>query len=806
MRPLNLKLTNFIGIRKGLKRDSIELDFSGLTGLVALAGVNGNGKTTVLDNMHPYRLMPFRAAGYSPRQFSYYEETYGDAKKDLLWEHNGVTYRSEINIKGTNKTKKTEAFLYTQTPDGWIPVAIEDGTRSDGKTDTYDACVNALLGSPDMFFTAAFAAQGRKGLSDYAPGDIKLLLSELLGLDHLLALSKQADEAAKHQAAKLEGMQTRLREHTQALADLAAAELANGIASAQLETATADRVDARNATSVAAQALAEANARASTRDDLLRRRSTVQQQIKAVDVEIENLNRTREDELNRLRGEYAAKGLIADEQTLSAQSLTLDDRIKSLRIRIAAAPDPVAAAETLDRLTREVADLIDKGAAAETARDADASAVSSQSRLTERLTGLTRTETSQLAQIEALRTRGALVDRVPCVGTEMNSGCELLKNAHASKSEAAALESALETTRASLTEAKNELAAVKIRVEAHLKAAGEATQLKASLVERDKQLAEARKVNERASAVAQLEVSANEAQADLDRNESALAEKRTQISELRADVMRRVDSCKADSESALQTRREYRLSLAEELAGIPADAGGAEDLSAAQRAMNDADAALTDADRRISAAQSAVASTAERIKQTSSKVTAGDEAARMAATISEDIAHWKMLGKALGRDGIVALSIDDAGPAISNFANELLIACYGPRFSLRFDTQAESKTGVMKETFDIRVFDAETDDDCSVTKTSGGERIWINEALTRAIALFKAGQFGRPYQALFSDEADGALDPDRKQNFMRMKRRVLDIGGYDVEFFISHTQELRDMADHVIDLGALRAA
>jgi exonuclease SbcC len=86
---------------------------------------------------------------------------------------------------------------------------------------------------------------------------------------------------------------------------------------------------------------------------------------------------------------------------------------------------------------------------------------------------------------------------------------------------------------------------------------------------------------------------------------------------------------------------------------------------------------------------------------------------------------------------------------------------------------------------------------------SGGERIVINEALTRAIALYLARASGRHYEALFCDEVDGALDSERKRMFMQMKREVLRLGGYAREFFVSQTPELTQMADVVIDLVAL---
>ena len=99
--------------------------------------------------------------------------------------------------------------------------------------------------------------------------------------------------------------------------------------------------------------------------------------------------------------------------------------------------------------------------------------------------------------------------------------------------------------------------------------------------------------------------------------------------------------------------------------------------------------------------------------------------------------------------------------------------------------------------------DAESGESKSVGLMSGGERVWINECLIRAVALYLAQHTGRRYGALFSDEADGPLDPERKRMFMAMKREVLRLGSYRQEFFVSQTPELTAMADAVIDLEAM---
>ncbi|MBX9794561.1 MAG: AAA family ATPase, partial [Burkholderiaceae bacterium] len=76
MQVLSLNLKGFRGIRDGLRRDALTLDFEALTGdaaLVAIVGGNGRGKTTLMDNMHPYLTMPSRATAAGPGGFAYYD-------------------------------------------------------------------------------------------------------------------------------------------------------------------------------------------------------------------------------------------------------------------------------------------------------------------------------------------------------------------------------------------------------------------------------------------------------------------------------------------------------------------------------------------------------------------------------------------------------------------------------------------------------------------------------------------------------------------------------------------------------------
>jgi exonuclease SbcC len=167
--------------------------------------------------------------------------------------------------------------------------------------------------------------------------------------------------------------------------------------------------------------------------------------------------------------------------------------------------------------------------------------------------------------------------------------------------------------------------------------------------------------------------------------------------------------------------------------------------------------------------------------------------------LSDEISHWTTLEKAFGDNGIVALTIDDAGPQISSLANQLL-QVFGGRFTVRIDTQASKASGKgEKEVFQITIIDGETNETKNILKLSGGERVWCEAALTKAICLYNSLSSGRRFDTLFVDEADGPLDSQKKVEFWQMKKKVLELGGYRSEITITQTPGLMSLADAVIE-------
>lgn len=47
------------------------------------------------------------------------------------------------------------------------------------------------------------------------------------------------------------------------------------------------------------------------------------------------------------------------------------------------------------------------------------------------------------------------------------------------------------------------------------------------------------------------------------------------------------------------------------------------------------------------------------------------------AKVQSELGDWALFAKCMSNDGLIALAIDDAGPALAGLANDLLLASYG---------------------------------------------------------------------------------------------------------------------------------
>lgn len=804
MTPLKLRLKGFIGIRDGMGRDELTLDLESVKGaLVAITGPNGTGKTTILDNLHPYRIMPSRASSYSVNAFSYWGQVHsGEAMKELVWSHAGVEYKSILILRSTGKTQKSEAYLQVWNESNWQPYSA-GMLLSDGKNGTYDTCIENILGTPELYFTAAFSAQGRKLLSGYTNAEIKSLLSSLLGLGHIEDLAVSANEKRLTAERKLQGIRDGGAEYECVQGKLTINDLSLVGLRANQDDFYAKRKTQRETEYRANETLATARSQEAQAAQSEQRAVGLRQQIAALNAqEATDLTEARATRDNAATALVNARKRHEDELTRLQQQLRNQEQESAGQARLVARIAEVNKAITdLAQFEKDLTALDQSLIACETEGERFKDAPAKVSELKGHVHGLAIEAKGLDTQLEALNRRSALVDRVPCAGTELQNTCELLADARTAKAQIADLEEQRTKKIAARAIVESSLVAAEVQADRHAELQAGWRDIKTA---RSKLLTAMDPIR----SVAAMKASVDQAEASLARIGETIIATKAAITQADAAAASEIQDLEAASKAAagkpLAVQDRYKAQrdpIEKDLASLPTAASATTAVADAEKALKDAQANLDDIEKALDATKAQIA----KLEAEKAQLDAlAEKAASHEATVTaaaDDLAHWNTLCKALGPNGVIALVIDDAGPSLAVLINDLLRASYGPRFSVRIDTQHQNTDGTFREDFDIVVFDGEHGSSKSLTDCSPGQQIVLNDAICSGVAVHMSQQSSRDYECRMSDESDGALDAERKLQYMAMKREVLKLTGMQREFFISHSTATWELADAVIDLG-----
>lgn len=734
MRLIRVKLKGFKGIKRGLGLETLEIDFTKLpsAGLIAFTGTNGSGKSTTLDNLHPFRMLPSRNGA------SLYDLCDGsDALKELEWGYGGATYKSLIFIDA--QRKKQEAYLYKYDNASWQPV------NDDGKTTSYDAAVERIVGSERLFFLTAFRAQGAKQLASYTKGELKGIFEELLSIGELSAKGEKAKEAVKHLTASKEYLKK--------------------------------EIDALTA-------------KAAREEETVIKKDAVQTQIKAINDGI----LTREGEILLLDNQLSF--LKAEVEKASVVSTSIERLEKELKAKTGKRSAVAEAVKSKDeeyakkvkdkeaRLVR-IRKIASKGNVIRENVEKEKVVASEMNAIKQNLTELEtrhsalnlkhetahKTFVSADSDFKAAMSAAEKLEGVPCVDMDISSACRFVKDAVIAKSNLPDIEAAKKKAEDNLSAVALERGQVKALIDG----------CRESIKDKEKALTEIKKYTVLVPELESAEASIIEIENDI---EQIITEKGECLYNLtsESDVLsKEIDAANS------------------EIAGLKASIGqGISDkLVKAQKDKNNVSKVLIGLKEKLLSLHAEMGAVTEVIKGIEESKSLLEKKAGRCALLDKEISEWAILEKALSKDGIIALEIDDAGPSISSVANDLLNSCFGTRFAVKFETTRPKKdgSGATIEVFDIKVIDTEQNEEKSIMDLSGGEKVWIEDAITKAICLYNKQQNGKDVLTLFTDEKDGSLDVQKKKEYLLMKRKVLAVGGYEREFFITHSEELQRLAD-----------
>lgn len=155
------------------------------------------------------------------------------------------------------------------------------------------------------------------------------------------------------------------------------------------------------------------------------------------------------------------------------------------------------------------------------------------------------------------------------------------------------------------------------------------------------------------------------------------------------------------------------------------------------------------------------------------------------------IAGYRTLERAFGKDGVPALLIEQALPQIEARANELLDRLSNGQLSLRFVTQTEykdKKRTDLRETLEIQISDSSGVRPYEMY--SGGEAFRVNFALRLALAQVLAQRRGARLQTLIIDEGFGSQDSQGRQRLIEAINLVRP--EFAKILVITHLDELKD--------------
>jgi exonuclease SbcC len=814
MKVLKVKLRGFIGIQKGLGLDEIELDFTGLSGLVALEGANGMGKTTLLENLQPFRMLPSRTG--TLKSHCYLKDSF----KELTFEFNGQIYRTLIKIDA-----KT-----TRSDEGYIYLNGNEASEVDSKVSNYDAYIENLLGSPALFFSSIFCAQNSKKLSDLRPAELKALFAEFLRLDRYVKWEDTAKSAIRIITGAVEGhdktakaTDTRIRLMGDPRNDLKGAKVFLADAERSIEEVTGDITTSEQTMAELKKEVAETavkKQRIADHEALLEklreeyRKAQQSHQEGGINraMKMEELETEHKQKQEIIKDKVEIEKAVADKFALERriQKITTDlQNIVILQQGLTKSKDEhVKLTQDLNKGIQELkADKELEEYQAEYKKAGD-----EVDRLTKALDSLENDPDiiKQKAKIVALEKSAAVLD-------DIDPGCT---------SQICGLITASLEDRDALPDARLELTMMYDQKEVRL---NELLQEAVSLVET---LSE--KLTTKNEAITSL-VSAKMIQIsdlvsalnEIDEKTVVLNTKSSELSDEAAghrDKLAKVTET-ADKLAQLVSAEDVAAALAKELQALK-DEGEKVDKAftvltdeakaqakeyqavidsieineKANEQLSEADQKHEDLTRKLKTHEEVRARFKGEIPKYQAEIESLEVLELEYKTLLEKIvycrdqmAEWEYLRVACSKDGMRALEIDAVAPVITRNANDLLSLTFGPNYSVRFETQDEDG----KEVLSIIVIGGDGSE-THLQYLSGGEKVWILKALRLAQTLISQEKSGRHFQSALMDEEDGALSADNAISFIKLYRSFQSTALMDLCFYITHRPEAVALADSII--------
>lgn len=728
-----MSLRGAIGIMDGQHKDEVSYNFDGdfNEGIIGITGSNGAGKSTILENMHPYPCMLSRI-GTLKEHFCL-----KDSHRILIYRSSsGKKYRISMYIDGTAKNVMTKYFVEQKVEDGnWEPIKSIDGS-----SDVYNEWVNNTFGPKELFLRTSFytnaAIKGMPDLAQATKSEKMALFSTLAGTDYLSTFSEQAKQCIKDEEKAIENIKSQLKgfddleqkqsdneeliasyteqltQHNQNIAfDTKELEKYEELQQEFIKVSASYDIY-RTQLSQKNSEHASIEGRITISDNNI---EVYKQQLEEVDLYKEQMKWYEDNMIKR-------KNLISEEQKVRDQFNNLQASLDKKQTEynkyqmelVATKGEYNNNAKELSRLRISIPDLNGIcpvcGAPLESHK---------KEQLQKEVGGIN----SKIKELEQEQIR--LEDLISVTETWLK-------------------EHSLQSFKSELTNLNNKLVEI----------SNDITTIDS--------YAESLNIDE-------IKDILNNAEDNLHKEESINKELQCQMVTLNKEI---------------EELNNY-------IDNIPEDYS--DKIRILKRGIDDTKQEIATLNAEISMAQKEL----DRLSQFSEQIETIKKESKLHTS---NIKEYEIIQQAFSNNGIQAIELDSAAPEISVIANNILEECYGPRFTISFDTQRDTKDGRKIDDFIINVFDAENARMKRLDLISSGEGTLMKQTLYYAFSVIRARRTGFCFKTRFLDESDSALDSELRIKYLKMIEAAHKQCGAVQTILITHSSELKEIIEQKIEL------
>lgn len=833
MQLIEIEIRGAIGIKKGLGVDQIKLDLSNKTGLIALAGPNGRGKTTLLELMSPYRTFASRKGKLGDHFFL------KDSFVNRTYLHGGNKYRLEIKIN--SESKRTEGFIY-----------INDSEKSEttGKNKEYDRIITELFGSESLFYNSTFCAQNSGNISNLTTGEVKELFVEFLQIGKLAEYETQCkksigffEQKKEIHDTELAGIITQIEKTTGYESELKILQDEKKQIKENIESCEKTIQELRDKLEKKKEVQTQNKIKIQERRLLLNSKKPLTFEISDISVDIGNNETQKQSEIDSKNDELKIHNKILSEKdsilsasdNMKTNQEKIDRLVKDLDLKNSDFQKQKDIKNDLgsksEKIRHEI-ELLENNPELQEIKQSGLDSAALIISITKDINSIENKIHRCENNPDLITEKNRLENLNKTVSLSVNPNCNLDCPAKVTVQEAIKktpnVKQSIQNLERSISkDLKNLNISISLETQKKEDAKTKTDKLRDDYVIKSKEIKKSiSELRESTAKIIQNQKDNNmniiQTGSDIDVLFQSIASCKHQIEENKKlaeklPVLKVAESKTEDIKKQIQEKTQEFETKIEELnkkkelkeselkklndqvleleKNIDTDTDDLIDIY--KKKISDAESSLEITRKSISTIDKNIAVTENDLKKKAEYIILQEKQERIITAINQEISEWTYLKLSCSKTGLQALEIDGASPLITREANNLLELSFGLDFQIKIVTQDPETGREVFQVFIIRGDGSETE----FSLFSGGEQVWIAKALTLGMSIVSRQKSGKDFKSLFADEEDGALDSKKVIKFIQLYRSMTKIG-YDTCFYISHNETAVSMADHKIDFSS----